>query len=284
MWNMLDGLEALIGLQANGTVSEAAVRLRLTQSAVSKRIKALESTLGHTLVEPDGRRLKLTSAALTLLARARPLVAELNGLASLRGGPESRELSVAVSDSIASSWGPRLLERALSAARGITLEIHVDRSLLLLERLRLGQYDLGVVTGRPAGAGLVWTRLAEEPMVLVGARGADARRKILTIEQASGTWREIGHQALGHPKIQGRELVFLESFAAAAQMARAGFGRALVPLGTASALGFRGAEVETLSPRLRRQIHFVGRKGLLGLASVRTFEAALAKAASTTIR
>ena len=284
MWNMLDGLEALIGLQANGTVSEAAVRLRLTQSAVSKRIKALESTLGHSLVEPDGRRLKLTSAALTLLARARPLVAELNGLASLGGSPENRELVVAVSDSIASSWGPRLLERALAAAGGITLEIHVDRSLLLLERLRLGHYDLGVVTGRPAGAGLVWTRLAEEPMVLVGARGADARRKILTIEQASGTWREIGHQALGHAKIQGRELVFLESFAAAAQMARAGFGHALVPLGTASALGFRGAEVETLSPRLRRQIHFVGRKGILGLASVRTFEAALVKAASTTIR
>jgi DNA-binding transcriptional LysR family regulator len=85
-------------------------------------------------------------------------------------------------------------------------------------------------------------------------------------------------------QVRGRDLVHLESFAAAAQMARAGFGRALVPLGTATALGFRGAAVEPLKPRLRRQIHFVGRKGMLGLPSVRAFETALAKAASTTIR
>src|SRR6187401_476942 len=98
MWNMLDGLEALIGLQASGTVSEAAVRLRLTQSAVSKRIKALESALERPLVEPDGRRLKLTAAALAVLARARPLVAELNGLTSLGDEVERRELVVAVSD------------------------------------------------------------------------------------------------------------------------------------------------------------------------------------------
>lgn len=43
---MLDGIEALIALERTGTVSEAAVQLRLTQSAVSKRIKALESELG----------------------------------------------------------------------------------------------------------------------------------------------------------------------------------------------------------------------------------------------
>jgi DNA-binding transcriptional LysR family regulator len=282
--NMLDGLEALIALQAAGTVSEAAVRLHRTQSAVSKRIKALESSLGRALVEPEGRRLRLTSAAQTFLARARPLLAELNDLRSLAEDDGRRELSIGLSDSIASSWGAKLLERALAAARGITLEIHVDRSLLLLERLRLGQYELGIVTGRPAASDLVWTRLAEEPMVLVGAPAAGRPRKILTIEPASATWREIGGPALGHAQIRGRDLVFLESFAAAAQMARSGFGRALVPLGTASALGFRRPEIEPLAPRLRRQIHFVARKGILGLASVRAFEAALVKAAARTIR
>ena len=39
---MLDGIDALIALDQFGTVSEAATRLRLTQSAVSKRIQALQ--------------------------------------------------------------------------------------------------------------------------------------------------------------------------------------------------------------------------------------------------
>jgi DNA-binding transcriptional LysR family regulator len=283
MGNILDGIEALLGLQAAGTASEAGVRLRLTQSAVSKRIKALEASLGHTLVEPDGRRVRLTATAVTFLAQARPLVSQLNALRSVTEGEASRELSIVVSDSIASSWGPKVLRQALAGARGVSLEIHVDRSLLALERLRLGQYELGLVTGRPSAVGLVWTPVAQESMVLVGPRSS-AARKILTIEPASGTWREIGPPAVAHPQLKDRELVFLESFAAAAQMAKAGFGRALVPLGTATALGFKDAAIERLSPRLRRQIHFVARKGVLGLKSVQGLAAALAKAAAATVR
>ena len=36
MGNMLEGIDALIALERFGTVSEAAVRLRLTQSAISR--------------------------------------------------------------------------------------------------------------------------------------------------------------------------------------------------------------------------------------------------------
>jgi len=49
---MLEGIDALIALERFGTVSEAAVRLRLTQSAISKRIQALQRTVGFRLVEP----------------------------------------------------------------------------------------------------------------------------------------------------------------------------------------------------------------------------------------
>jgi DNA-binding transcriptional LysR family regulator len=49
---MLEGIDALIALEKFGTVSEAATRLRLTQSAVSKRIQALQRAIGLKLVEP----------------------------------------------------------------------------------------------------------------------------------------------------------------------------------------------------------------------------------------
>ena len=67
---MLDEIDALVALQMFGTVSEAATRLRLTQSAVSKRLQSLQSRLRLTLVEPDGRRLRLTAAAVDFLERA----------------------------------------------------------------------------------------------------------------------------------------------------------------------------------------------------------------------
>ncbi|HTR00180.1 MAG TPA: LysR family transcriptional regulator [Candidatus Acidoferrum sp.] len=273
---MLDGIEALISLEKTGTVSEAAVRLRLTQSAVSKRIKALEVQLGYALVEVDGRKLRLLPAAMAVLGKARPLLAELHGLKHMQE-PTRQQFTLGMADSIASSWGPRLLKQAQGKLQELQLEVHVHRSLLILERLRLGHYELGIVTGRPQGTDLVWTRLAEEPMVLVGQsqRGSGKSQPILTIETMSATWREIGTRALNHPRLSGQRFTFLESFAAAAQMAKAGFGRALVPLGTATALGFREPEITRLSPRLPRQINLVARKSVHNLRSIAELNMAL---------
>src|SRR4051812_28272075 len=120
---MLDGIEALIALEKTGTVSEGAVLLRLTQSAVSKRIKALEAELGYPLVEADGRRVRLTARASLLLSKAKPLVSELKNLKQLEGGSGKRLFTIGLSDSIASSWGPRLLKRSLAKARGIELDL-----------------------------------------------------------------------------------------------------------------------------------------------------------------
>src|SRR4051812_6459915 len=108
--HMLERIDALVALETFGTVSEAATRLRLTQSAVSKRILALQREVGFPLVEPEGRRLRLSPRAIDFLARARPLVAELRGLARTtdRESPAG-SLSLAMADSIASSWGPAVL-------------------------------------------------------------------------------------------------------------------------------------------------------------------------------
>jgi DNA-binding transcriptional LysR family regulator len=280
---MLDGIEALIALEKTGTVSEAAVQLRLTQSAVSKRIRALELELDYPLVEADGRRLRLTPYAELFLAKAKPIVSDLKSLKRLRDSPTMRQFSIGISDSIASSWGPRLLKRAIAKTKGVDLEVHVHRSSLILDRVKLGRYELGIITGQPTETELTWTRLTEEPMVLVGSgsQAVKERSRILTIETVSATWREIGARALTQDRFKGCEFVFLESFSAAAQMAKEGFGRALVPLGTAMALGFREPNIVSLSPKISRQVQFVSRKSVHGLEAVRELEAALLAAAPT---
>ncbi|HEX3594720.1 MAG TPA: LysR family transcriptional regulator [Polyangiaceae bacterium] len=234
---MLDGIDALVALTTFGTVSEAATRLRLTQSAVSKRIQALQAEVGFRLVEPNGRRLALTPRAVAFLDRARPLVAELRGLFKQPALDAPTSFTVALADSIASSWGPAVVRRVLLEVPSIGVELHAHRSVLVIESVRLGRYDVGVCTESAAAGDLVQEPLVDEPLVLVtsGLGGKlDRKQPLISIEQTSATWRGT-HTLLAkrHPELFGTELVFVESFAAIAQMLRSGFGNGILPLGLA---------------------------------------------------
>jgi DNA-binding transcriptional LysR family regulator len=234
---MLDGIDALIALERFGTVSEAAVRLRLTQSAISKRIQALQRATGVQLIERDGRRVRLTVHAIALLERARPLVADLRALTAASPGETGSSFSLALADSIASSWGPAVIGRALRSLDGIGVRLHAHRSVLLLENVRLGRYHIGLSTDAPASKDLIHYPVVDEPMMLVQAaarRKADADRPLISIEPSSATWRAIEPQLRQHqPQLLARPLVPVETFSATVQMVKAGFGDGLVPLGIA---------------------------------------------------
>ena len=266
---MLNELKALIALESTGTLSAAAVRLRLTQSAVTKRIQALESELGYRVVEPDGRKLKFTSKGLLLVSKAKPLILEIEGLKDLVKFKEPRNLTLGMADSIASSWGPKLVKIALKRVPGLDLELHVHRSTMVLEQVRAGRYELGLIAGRPQGVDLSWSLLSQEAMVLAGKPSATrASQVILSIEMHSATWKEIGRETLAHKEIQGKKFIYLESFSAALQMAKEGFGRALVPVGLAKTFGFKSEDFFNLTPRIQRHIYLVHRKSTGNLQCV----------------
>ncbi|MEK6592247.1 MAG: LysR family transcriptional regulator [Pseudomonadota bacterium] len=234
---MLEGIDALIALEKFGTVSEAAIRLRLTQSAISKRIQALQRIIGFQLVEPDGRRIRLTAPAIEFLERARPLVADLRGLTgSVQEGAAS-DFSIALADSIASSWGPGVIKRALHGLRGVSVRLHAHRSVLLIESVRLGRYHIGLSTDLPAAKDLIHYPVIDEPLVLVNSGlGTKAVRNqpLISIEPSSATWSAIEPQIRAHhPQLLARSLVPVETFSATVQMVKAGFGDGLVPLGLA---------------------------------------------------
>src|SRR5262245_31957088 len=125
--NMLDGIDALVALETFGTVSEAATRLRLTPSAVSKRIRSLHEQVGFRRVGPDGGKLRRTPRAVDFLDRARPLLAELRGLTKRVALDAPAPLSVALADSVASSWGPTVIRRVLDSLPGADVDLHAHR-------------------------------------------------------------------------------------------------------------------------------------------------------------
>ena len=280
---MWDGIDALIALEKFGTVTEAATRLRLTQSAVSKRIRALRDAVGFDLTEPDGRRVRLTPQAIRFLERARPLVAELRGLTKPVETRSSAHFSLALADSIASSWGPAVVSQALRGLRRISLDLHAHRSVLLIESVRLGRYHIGLCTDAPGAKDLVHHPVVDEPLVLVHSRLGekfDAKLPLISIESGSATWRAVEPLLRAyHPQLLRGQLTPVESFAATVQMAKAGFGNGLVPLGLALEMALDRRCYREL-PAVKRRVSLLTRKTIDQLAAFVLLREQLTRAAT----
>lgn len=289
---MIAQLEALAALHRHGTMTRAATRLRITQSAVSKRIAALEHELGAALVERTGRKVQLTAEARDLLARTQPLLSELRATIAGRHLEQDGTLVVGVSESILSSWGPALLARVQQKLSGVDLILNSHRSPVALDAVRSGEYMLALIGGGDRNASdLVHEPVAEEPMVIVPSGDAPLRLRtgteleVLTIEPQSETWRAIREplQRLeAQRRIRVRPAQVLQSYASIVQMARAGFAPGLVPLGIARALGVRQV-VRLPRPGVARPVSLVGRPYMFQRPVVQRVLAQLVRGAAQAI-
>jgi DNA-binding transcriptional LysR family regulator len=73
-------LRHLIDVASSGSFSRSAVKLHLTQPALSRSIKALEGELGQSLFDRIGRKNELTAFGAHVVQRARILVDDANDL------------------------------------------------------------------------------------------------------------------------------------------------------------------------------------------------------------
>jgi DNA-binding transcriptional LysR family regulator len=186
-------------------------------------------------------------------------------------GPLVKSLSLAMADSIASSWGPEVLCRAVEAPPGVKVELHAHRSVLVIERVRLGRYHVGLCAAAAPGAkDLIQHELLVEPMVLIHAGlapRADRRRPLISLEPASATWRVIEPLLRQrHPELLGGRLVLVESFGAALQMVKARFGDGVVPLGLVTGMRLPRRAYRAL-PGVGRRVALTTRKTIEQLPS-----------------
>lgn len=271
--SIVGGLAALRALSRTGSVTGAAVELRLTASAVSKRLTSLEGSVGRALKEPHGRGVRLTPEGERLLAEADPLLAQLRAVVADRSDAPARVLKVAIAESALVSWAPAALRAALDSDPALKIELHAHRGPVVVDRVASGRYDVGICTLTAPPEGLVVRALGDEPMVIV-PRGllpvCGDVVPVWTLEAKSATWQAIEgrlerrSRAWGFTvRVEGR----LESAAALVQVARAGFAHALVPRGTALALGVP-AEALVALPGLGRPVGVVGRRATLAAPAV----------------
>jgi DNA-binding transcriptional LysR family regulator len=140
-------LESFVTVADLGTVSKAAVKLSITQPALSRQLHDLQSELGLKLFERVGRRLLLTGQGEQVLADCRGLLSHAAALRermqSLRGGDRG-VLRFAASPQMIENVFPKFLRIFAVQNPGVELrpiEAVVHDQLSMLER---GEVDVAI--------------------------------------------------------------------------------------------------------------------------------------------
>ncbi|GGM05466.1 LysR family transcriptional regulator [Pseudooceanicola nanhaiensis] len=118
-------LEAFCELARAGTTHLAARRVHLSQTAVSRSVRALEDRLGVALFVRQRQRMTLSDAGRAFLPKARRLLDDLNAAAVgvMAFGGQSTVLRIAVLPSFGRSWLIPRLGGFLAAAPGTTVDV-----------------------------------------------------------------------------------------------------------------------------------------------------------------
>ena len=175
----LDHLRLFIAVSAAGSFSRAATLVGSTQSAVSKRVLALEQELRCRLFERTGRGARLTDAGRILLPRAEALVGEADGLpdviAASMGSPRGG-VRFAVQQSVSWPLVGYVHHQAARRFPNIRLQISEAPMTQIDEWLRDGRVDLAVVARLSPQAPTDRDLLLADALHLVSATGDDATR------------------------------------------------------------------------------------------------------------
>jgi len=142
-------LKAFITVAELGSFSDAADRLYLTQSAISKRIALLEQQIGKRLFDRIARQVSLTEAGNELLPRARRILQEYeNALQAINdlSGEASGTLRLAISHHLGLHRLPPILKEFAQQYPNVTLDIEFMDSEKAYEKVLHGESEVAVIT------------------------------------------------------------------------------------------------------------------------------------------
>lgn len=240
-------LRLLRELDNRGTIVATAQALHLTPSAVSQQLAALAKETGVRLLDPAGRRVRLTPAAQVLLEHADILFAQLERAeADLAAFDEGRVGSVAISaftTAISGIVAPALLALRESRPR-LRLSVTDVPEPDCFDQLLDGELDVAIGITH-AGARSLDTRLLQIPLLddplevalPVGHPYASApevplealRADEFVVSRPGTACREVAHAACAAAGFVPRVRHNADDFVAVLTLIAAGCGISLLP-------------------------------------------------------
>ena len=186
-------LEIVRAAAERGSFTAAARLLNVSQSAVSRQVLLLEEELGEPLFLRLGRKVRLTAAGTALLDLSRRVLTDV------------RETTASIVDQQQTLAGtlhlgggmtvclhvfPQLLKEFRRRHPKVDVKLTTGATPMLLERIRSGVIDVGLLTLPVEGADLVQVPVMREELLLVmhPSHKLAKLRRITPADLARQTW------------------------------------------------------------------------------------------------
>lgn len=224
---LLEGIETLLVLSKEKTMSRTGSQLYISQSAVSKRIANLEKKIGKKLIEPSGRHIKLTSDALALIDTIAPTFNELIGQIHDQQVLEDTSLiKLDCSETLVAGYLSLIMEERFR--EDPYLRISTNHTPRIIENVKSGKATLGFCAGYlPPHHGLMSFHLADEPFSIVSKYPLTQLPEAVLTNDLNNPANTYQQAILSKHGIE--PLMEMDSYTAAAQLALGGMAPALIP-------------------------------------------------------
>lgn len=186
----LKDLRYLIAVADTGHFGRAAERCFVSQPTLSAQLKKLEDYLGVPLVERQPRKALLTPAGSEIVIRARRIVEatdEVVEIAQAHREPLAGRLRIAFLPTIGPYLLPVIVPKLRKELPRLELMLYEYQTAPMLERLRNGEIDMGVLALPVDMDGLSAKPLYDEPFVIAAPTSHPlAARKQVKVEDLRG--------------------------------------------------------------------------------------------------
>ncbi|MEH6404317.1 MAG: LysR family transcriptional regulator [Sneathiella sp.] len=229
-------LNAFEAAARSGSFSTAARSLNLTQSAVSRQIKALEEFLGVELFTREKQKVHLTEAGKTYADQIREALKIIaSASVNIQTNPSGGTLNLAILPTFGTRWLAPRLPDFLATMPGITLNLSTRMEAFDFDTEGL---DAAIHFGSPDWLNTERAFLMNETVLPACSAAYKRNHKIedpkdlqdctlLHLESRPDAWGKWS--ATQNVSFEDKKAVVFDQFATAANAARSGLGIALLP-------------------------------------------------------
>ena len=241
-------VEAFYWVASLKSISRAAEKLYLTQSAMSSRISTLEVELGVLLLDRGDKQFKLTAAGARFLVYADKLLALQREVKAEMGSTQQMAVSMRIGaiESVLHSWLIPWLEKLRADHRGLELELTVETTPILMDLVQRGTLDVVFAALPAAGTGVRNQTFPPMDMAFVGNPLLHKKRnyrlaeladmELLTFQKGSQPHVTLLDLFRQH-RLEPKKVHAISSISAMVQLVQGGFGVALLPRAAVARLG-----------------------------------------------
>ena len=192
-------LRAFVAIAESGTFTAGALRVHVTQAAISMQIRQLETEIGAKVFVRAPRHVILTEAGEQLLRRARHILREhdaaLDEIAELAGAERGRLRIGSASAMVLTDQLPAILKELRKQHPAADIAVTSGTSEVLVDQILAGEVDIAFVSLPVDVRGIKTERLSQDQLVAIASpRHKLAKQKTISAYTLAGERLILGER------------------------------------------------------------------------------------------